>query len=245
LSRKKSSVGPPQTREELIQWLRTLQDQVLSLRLNQQIFKSVWHLIETNPELQARQSHLYGWIHNMYAEGMAMAVRRLCDSDERTISLVRFLTFVKSDPTVISRNAYAALFPEDTINHPALPKEVRLALRNHVINTGYDKLVGENAAAPDKRQLGKEIGELKRLAATIIGYAHKRIAHHDVDPPKSFPTLEEIDSVIDLAAKIIQKYLALFEAVHNEMDSVVMQYDWMAPLRVPWLVLTQKPPESR
>jgi hypothetical protein len=227
-------VADPTTREELITWLKTLQDQIYELRVKRFIFDTTWRLIQENPELQNRQSHIYGWLHDMYAEAMAMAIRRLCDPDTDTISLVRFLDFVKRDLGAVSRDSYAALFPEDTIAAPGLPKEARSLLREHLIKNGYDQTVGQDVAQPRGKDVRKEVRELTQLSESIIDYANKRIAHHVKTPPTKFPELGEINTVIDHATEIVQKYLLLLTATSTDMD-VHFQYDWLAPFRVPWL----------
>ena len=227
-------IADPSNREELIDWLDIIHNQVYDLEMNRFMFKSVWKVIEENEELRKRPSHFYGWFRSLYAQAMAMAIRRLCDNDPRTVSLVRFLTFVKKDPSVISREAYGSLFAADTVSHPGLPAEVKTLLRERIINSGYDSTVGEGVLQPRGKDLGKEIGELKRLADEILEYATKRIAHFDKEPPSVEPTLEAIDTVIDHASEIVQKYMLLLKAVSTEMG-VHFQYDWLAPFRIAWI----------
>ena len=227
-------IADPTNRDELVDWLKIVHDHVYDLKVKQFMFKTVWRLIDENPELQKRQSHLYMWLHDLYAEGMAMAIRRLCDNDPRTVSLVRFLAFVKRDPSVISRTAYGERFPADTITAPGLPADVKAVLRDHLINRGYDQTAGEGILQPRGKDLGKEIGELKRLADEIVEYATKRIAHFDKEPPTQFPTLKAIDAVIDHATELVRKYNLLLKAVDVDLG-VHFQYDWLAPLRVTWL----------
>jgi hypothetical protein len=227
-------LADPANREELIGWLDIIHNQVYDLVMNQFMFNSVWKVIEDNPELQKRPSHFYGWFRGLYAQAMAMAIRRLCDNDPRAVSLVRFLAFVKKDPSVVSRETYASLFPADTINHPGLPTEVKSMMRERMINQGYDTTVGEGVLQPRGKDLGKEIAELKCLADEILEYATKRIAHFDKEPPSVEPTLEAINTVIDHASEIVQKYVLLLKAISTEMG-VHFQYDWLAPFRVAWI----------
>lgn len=231
---KEGLIADPASRAELIEWLRVISDQVSDLRAKRLIFRTIWRLIEENPELQKRQSHVFLWIHNLYVEGMAMAVRRLCDVDPRTISLVRFLSFVKKDPSVISRMAYGNLFPADTISTPALPADVKAALRDHLINRGYDQVVGNGVEQPRGKDLSREISELKTLADEILEYATKRLAHFDKEPPSRFPSIDAIDVVIDHATDLVKKYYLLLTAIDMDLD-IHFQYDWLAPLRVTWL----------
>lgn len=235
---EEKAIADPTKREELIEWLDIIHKQVYDLVMNQFMFKSVWKVIEENPELQKRSSHFYGWFRSLYAQAMAMAIRRLCDNDPRCVSLVRFLTFVRKDPSVISRESYANLFPDDTVKHPALPAEVTAVLRERIIKHGYDTAVGEGVLQPRGKDLGKEIGELKHLADEILEWATKRVAHFDKEPPSADPTLEMIDTVIAHASELVQKYVLLLTAVSTEMG-VHFQYDWLAPFRVAWIPETE------
>lgn len=218
----------------MVAWLKTISDVVYELNVKRYMFRQVWRLIEDNPQLAKRQSHVYGWLHDLYAEAMAMAVRRLCDNDDRTVSLVRFLATVKRHPQLVSRTAYASLVPEDTFKAPGLPRKVSLMLRDQMITRAYDEMFGAGVDQPRGKQIGKEIGTLRRLATNIVEYANKRIAHHDKEPPRQFPELTEIDAVIDNAIAIVQKYLLLLTAVSTEFR-VIFQYDLMSPFRVAWL----------
>jgi hypothetical protein len=231
---KNATLSDPATRNDLIQWLNTLQEHVYKLRVNQFIFKTIWKLVQENPELMKRQSHIYAWLHDMYAEAMAMAIRRLCDPDDRTVSIVRFLRFVKRDPSIISRAAYAALFPMDFVSAAGLPHEVGAIHRELIINKSYDQLVGKDIPQPRGKEISKEISQLTRLAENSIDYAHKRIAHFDKQPPTKFPTLEDIDAIIENATRLLQKYICLLKAAEFDFG-IYFQYDWLAPLRVPWL----------
>lgn len=222
------------SRDELVAWLNELQEIVYQLKIKQFIFEGVWKVITGNPELQKHPSHFYDWMTNLYLESMAMAVRRICDDDKRTLSLVTFLRLVREDPSLISRAAYGSLFPADTVSNPGLPAEVKAMLRERIINSGYDRAVGEGVEQPSEKDISKEITALLKLADTIRTFTNKRLAHFDRQGPKEVPTLADINAVIEHSTKIIQKYLLLLKAVSTDMD-VHMQYDWLAPFRVTWL----------
>jgi hypothetical protein len=187
-----------------------------------------------NPELQKHPSHFYDRMTNLYLESMAMAVRRICDDDRRTLSLVTFLRLVREDPSLISRAAYGSLFAADTVTHPGLPIEVKAMLRERIINSGYDQTVGAGVEQPNEKDISKEITALLKLADTICTFADKRLAHFNRQGPKELPTLADINAVIEHSTKVIQKYLILLKTVSTDMD-VHMQYDWLAPFRVTWL----------
>lgn len=220
--------------EVLKRWLKVLEDELYRMRFDQHVYKTVWKVIEESPDLQTRPSHFYAWLHDTHAQAMAMAIRRLRDPRRKTISLVTFLTRLKGDPSVVSRRHYASLFPPSFPNTPGLPREARQALRKHMINREYDRLVGHRQNQPTAEQLDEEINELQRLANRVVGYATKRIAHYDEEPPEDLPSLDEFDVVLDYAEELIRKYILLFHAVSTEFG-IHIQYDWLAPFRVAWI----------
>lgn len=232
MDENKVAGGP--TRDELIAWLEELERIVYEVKFKQFVFKSTWDVITSNPELQKRPSHFYDWLTNLYFESLVMAIRRLCDDDSQTLSLVTFLRSVKKNPSVVSRAAYAELFPPDTIKHPGMPRQVKAALREHLINEGYDETVGKGLDQPTGKDIRRETAELKRLAERILTFANKRLAHYDREAPKEVPTLDDIDAFLEHATKLVQKYLLLLKAVSTDLR-VHFQYDWLSPFRVAWL----------
>ena len=86
-------------REEMSEWLTFLENQVMSLRTNQHIFWEVQGIIRNNPKID-KPNDFYGWMAEMYAAAMSVAVRKMTDKDRRAKSFRRFLEELKSNPTV-------------------------------------------------------------------------------------------------------------------------------------------------
>lgn len=86
-------------REQLAEWLTFLEDQVISLRTNQHIFWELQKIIKSNPNI-SKPNHFYGWVAEMYAAAMSVAVRKLTDNDRRVISFRRFLQRLQANPGV-------------------------------------------------------------------------------------------------------------------------------------------------
>src|SRR5690349_12629363 len=76
MSDEEKVIADPSNREELVEWLDIIHDQVYDLVMNRFMFKSVWRVIEESEELKKRPSHFYGWFRSLYAQAMAMAIRR-------------------------------------------------------------------------------------------------------------------------------------------------------------------------
>jgi hypothetical protein len=224
----------PTTRDELIAWLQILYEQVYDLRLRRSIFETMRKMIDKNPELQGRPSHVYAWLYDLYLDGMAIAVRRMCDEDDRTVSLVRFLNFVKREPSVVSRSAYGAMFEKGSVGGPGLPEEAKELLRQGIVDRAYDEAFGKGVDQPRGKDIRKEIRELRGLGREVIEYADKRVAHFDKKPPTSYPSIEAIDVFLAKATELIKKYTLFLKAVSTDMG-IYFQYDWLAPFRVPWL----------
>ena len=221
-------------RDEVVRLLETIERQVYDLRLRQFIFNRVWSVVSEHPKLATMSSHIFPWLYFGHLEACVMAVRRLCDEDDRTVSLVRFLLLLKRAPALVSRSAYGALFPAETVNAPSVPEPVRRLMRERIIENGYDLTVGVGLDQPRGKDFRKEIAELKRLASNVITYANKRVAHHDQEAPSAFATVTDLDNFISRATEIIVKYTLLLKAQTADMN-IYFQYDWLAPLRIAWL----------
>ena len=220
--------------ELLKDWLKVLEDALYKMRVDQEIFRGVFDIIENNKELQTRQSHFYAWMYDNYVERMAMGVRRLRDSRPKTISITTFLRRLMGDPSVVSRKYYFSCFRPDHLHIPMLPKAQNDQLRRQAINGGYDKLVGEGLQQPDGHTIECEIAWLEGFGAPVVEYATKRIAHHDENPPTTFPTLVDVDAFIEYAEKLLQKYIVLVTCASMDFDPH-FQYDWRSPFRITWL----------
>jgi hypothetical protein len=215
-------------------WLKVLEDTIWRMRVDQHIFRTLFAIIDGNPELQSRQSHLYLWMYDNYVERMAMGVRRLRDPRKGTISLTKFLRRLSGNPMVISRAFYFTHFPADYPRIPRATKEEKEFLRNHFINGEYDRLVCEGWNQPTAGQLENEIAWLDTFGAPVVEYATKRIAHHDEDPPLAFASLDDIDVFIEYSEELFRKYNVLVNATTTNLDAHI-NYDWLAPLRIPWI----------
>jgi hypothetical protein len=222
------------TLADLKDWLKVLEDAIWRMRVDQHIFRAVFHIIETNPQLQKRQSHLYIWMYDNYVERMAMGVRRLRDPRRGTISLTKFLRRLSGNPSLVSRAFYFSHFPADFPRIPRATKPQKAFLRKSFLNREYDRIVGEGLSQPTAEQFENEVAWLDSFGAPVVEYATRRIAHHDEVPPTTFPSLDDVDTFIEYAEELFRKYNVLVNATSTYLDAHI-NYDWMAPLRIAWL----------
>lgn len=71
----------------------------MSLRSNQYIFWEIQAIIRSNPNID-KPNDFYGWMAEMYASAMSVAVRRMTDKDQRSKSFRKFLEVLKDNPAV-------------------------------------------------------------------------------------------------------------------------------------------------
>ncbi len=99
--------------------------------------------------------------------------------------------------------------------------------------------IRNNPNVPRHRVEPAEVqGDIRSLDAGSLGrirdYVSKHVAHHEVIPPASIPTHDEIHDAANELAALVQKYVKL---VLDEQWSLEpsMSGDVMAPFRMAWL----------
>jgi len=211
-------------------WLKILVGQVIGLRRDHHVWEEFQTIISANPHLH-RPSEFYRWTKDMYVSGMAMAIRRQTDDDTRSISFYRFLKLLKGNPSLVSRQRYRALFPDNDVFVQQLNEA---GLKKDYVDGDYDRLVGPGKAQPSTEDIQNEIEALERVTSKIVIFADKVIAHHDEQKPEDLPKFIEVDEAIKFLEDLLKRYRLLFEATSMSTD-VAFQYDWKAIFRIPWI----------
>ena len=67
-------------------------------------------------------------------------------------------------------------------------------------------------------------------------WVHKTVAHTSEVPAQSVPTFDELDTALDRIIEIYMRWHLILTG--NDLIDLepVPQYDYLAPLRVPWIV---------
>jgi hypothetical protein len=202
-------------------WMDILDNQVRSLRTNQHIFWEVQKIIRGNPRID-KPNDFYGWMAEMYAAAMSVAIRKLADNDARTISFRRLLEEIKANPSVISRTRFKKLFVD----------------RNYTecdADEGFDQLIGAGREFINTSDLDDEIQTLISKTAKLRKYVNKRIAHHDKSPFNDLPTFKELDDAIAYIEKLLQRYWLIFRCMSMYSALPTWQYDWKEVFYYPWI----------
>ncbi len=201
--------------------LGVLHAEVRALRVNQHVFWEVQQIITKNPNLR-KPSTFYGWMGNMYAAAMSVAVRRLIDKSRDTVSFVRLLEQLRSNPSCVSREAYKKRFA-----NPSLP-------RNY-IDRDYGGLVGQGMAIPDQNAIAHEINSLKKSAEPLKRFVDENIAHSARRKTNGLPKFKDLDDAIEVLDAMCMRYLHLFRGTGMTTALPTWQYDWKEIFRYAWI----------
>lgn len=186
-------------------------------------FQKFIEIIENNAELP-ENNHFLVWIWENYLYSNSMGVRRLMDHDKRTNSLYNLLDEIKTNPEILSRKRYASLF-EDT------------GFKNDdtLINSFFDKLVGEGKEHIQPDDVRDDIEILEKKYEKLRKYINMRIAHIDRSKLKKVPTIRDLDECIVWLEELFKKYYAIFYAGSYTSLVPIPQYPWKDIFKIPWI----------
>jgi hypothetical protein len=66
-------------------------------------------------------------------------------------------------------------------------------------------------------------------------YVNKEVAHHDEKGAVTIPTFADLDEAIDNLGTLLTRYGTLLTGSNLAVPEPVVQYDWEAPFRQPWI----------
>ena len=208
--------------KEWISLLGKIENHISHLLWNRYLFREFLGIIEANPALQLNNPFVV-WVWENYLFNAALGVRRLVDRDRRSISLLLLLEDMVERPEILSRKRYTALFADSGF-----------ADDTGYINACFDSLVGEGKDHLDRRDIEHDIHRLLKIAAVLIRYVNKMVAHIDKASIRRLPTISDLDGSIDCLAEITRKYYAILHAGSIELLPVA-QMPWKKIFDIPWI----------
>ena len=161
-----------------------------------------------------------------YAVAQSVGVRRLTDTDRRTVSLVNLLRDIEQNPASLSRERYVSYFDpaHESLGHSDFDEWAcadGTHIEPHLVKDDRERLT---AAA----------------AGSIKPYVNKFIAHNDRDKAiVRVPKFGELEFAIDVLFEVFRKYHTMLTASTLHSLEPVPQYDVLGPYRVPWINPTE------
>jgi hypothetical protein len=207
-------------------WLRWCEDEirpeVLLMYLQRDVFRTVGKTVEDNTSLPP--SYYFDYLRDTYATTQAVGIRRQAETRSGVITLGRLITEIASDAGRFTREFWVGLWGNDDARRFGIPDR---AFTDQFAPDGGDHLDPEIPKA--------DLLELAWVAAEVKVYVDQHVAHNDAKPAAALPTFDDLDACIDLLGDLFKKYANLLTASSWLELVPVLQHDWQAVFRQPWL----------
>ena len=221
-----------QNERELNDNLDFLEKEIVTLLVNDKMFKEVGGIISGNSVVNHKNS-FYDWMVSAYISDVTIRIRRLVDEDQSVKSFVNFLKELKGHQHFRTRDYHVNFYKDNFV-------------LEGIGNNTFDGLAGVGASVYDEILVQKDIDDLKAECFKIVLFTHNYIAHTNrkiVDNGGSekvkIPTFTDLENAIRHVDKLLIKYFLLLRAV-GKGESLMphWQYNWKSIFEVPWM---QKP----
>jgi hypothetical protein len=210
---------PEERYQRWVRWIDRIRDATYSLFH----YRRLWtELPEMTEAANLPPSTIFDAFGVWYATTQQVAVRRQVDRRRDTVSLRRLLEDIAANPGVATRQRHLAAWGGDE-------DFSREAHRN------FDRFAGEGRNTINRAMVREDITALENAAAIVKRYADEAIAHMADDIETQVPTFGELNDTIDTIGELVKKYVSLLQAVWLVELVPVIQEDWKAPFRRPWL----------
>jgi hypothetical protein len=244
-ARRATLLGMTERRDRWREWIDgKIRKNVLDMHLQRDSYMKVTRILAANDRLP--ESYWWEFMVSTYITTQVMAVRRQADNSRRVASLARIMLEIKSRPEAISRDYWLGQWDlEDEATDPygglALVAE----------NAWAEQYAGGVGDYVDPAIPEADYAKLRSAASKVNQFANRHIAHsqatiHQPDlqrPPDVEPasaedetlSAKEVHEVIDVIGDLFKKYYNLLTASSYVFLEPVIQHDWLAPFRVPWM----------
>jgi len=216
-----TQVWPPN--EAVASWIAWLREDLFQavhgLMQTREIWRGYNELLRTMPP-EAREPGLFpSWVKANYVTEVAVSVRRLCDRDSRTISLVRLLDELVTHPDYVTRELWIG-------RRRGLVDDASLAEPWAV--WGGD--VGDHL---DPQVPLRDRCALLELTKDLRTYVNKHVAHMDADRGEftvnvTFGHVEEIQTLV------YDTYTRYFEFLTETALAEIQFPPWKSIFKVIW-----------
>lgn len=229
MARRVRSTPPPAPyvtatarRNAYVRWRRRFKGvmtQITDIAHNRRLYLQIRDVIDANPAIQV-PSAFYDWMRIAYIVDQTLAIRRLVDFDKRTVSFVNLMQEIADHPEVITRTRFV---------HPYAQWMRDAGHRD------FERFARPGAARITPAIIQKHRRDLIVAQRPIRRFVNRHVAHRSQHPMRRLPTYAQLDTCIDLLERLAKTYTLLLEQAALAQVVPVIQYDWLAPFRVPWL----------
>ena len=208
--------------EKWTKWIDgPIKNGVIAVHFHRYIWREIGRIIEEHGDLP--DSAFWQYHRDLYAVSQAVAVRRQADLHRDTASLARLLVEIRDDP----QETYARV-----LDSPLGSRIRAICTASMGLDDG-----GRTGDHLDPAIPAADLERLLSAAANVKDYVDKHVAHADQRPvaAEASLTFGDLNDAIDVIGKLFQGYYTLFTAAAMTDLEPIMQHDWLAPFRIPWI----------
>lgn len=211
----------------MIEFLEQINSEVISIFHHLDLFMKVNEIISKNTRLASMDLTLMVWMRRAFTVDLVMGIGRICDTDKRTKSLVRFLQELKSESCqeCLSRDAYIKLYRSEN------------AFMLGLANGDFDRLAGpgEQSYATEKIDIDLKHLVEENPCKRIRDFRDQYVAHSDLIKNNQPPTYDDLFASFGVIKEIVKKYNLLLRAANMIDLTPTIQGNWEEVLTVPWI----------
>lgn len=207
--------------------LDRLQSALFHLAHIDDVFWQVQAILHSNTGSSADGAVFQDWMAYCYADSMAVGLRRLVDSDERTFSLYRLLQEIKARAGDFTRQWYVESHPMDM---------------RRKADRWFSELVGGAADRLSRAIVETKQKDLADSFQIVKGFVDQFVAHTDIHPTAQPATFSDIRQAVVSAFGVLQWSGRIIDSTTVISPVPVIQANWLRVFRTPWLSPGQKPP---
>jgi hypothetical protein len=223
-NRSSASSGHNAQLEKWAGWVDVLFQHLVQLHDDRAMWNELLEIVRSNTNIPDPWPFL-DWISHLWATTMSVGIRRLDDTNPKSISLARLITEVGAHPEIPSRAQHRRLYAE------TYPGD---AYMQGAADAAYDKLVGVGLDEPTSEMIDRDLVELRTSAATIRRHVNKFIAHTDEQAGLPSATFADLDAALAGATAVYQRYSRLITGSAPKDPTPRRQTDWKRAFLVPW-----------
>ncbi len=203
-------------------WIENLTNEISTEFHNKYLLEKFHHIVNNNHELRKMNGTVLTWMHNAFTDDLVISIGRICDGDNRTDSLLRFLKALKDKPEYLTRERHVKFYEP-----------------NPIISFGdlsFDKLAGQGQTTFPISIILADIENITNLdpVRKVLQYRNTYIAHNDRNKTQN-PTFEELFEAFKIVEDIIKKYNLLIRASALRTATPTIQGDWQEVFTIPWV----------
>jgi hypothetical protein len=212
------------TDQRIEKWKRwidgPIKNEILSMHLKRDTWQQVQQMIADNGQLP--DSYWWEFMRDTYAITQAVAVRRQVYADKDAQSLGKLVVEIGEDPSELTREFWIGMWADD---------------RPYAERAWAEQFGGGVGGHLDPAIPAADLDALRDASQRVTDYVDRHLAHSDrrALPASKMPTLADMHSAVDTIGQLYERYYNLLTASSWAFLVPVIQHDWQAVFREPWM----------